>query len=83
MGRGSDANPPPGYRYEIRRAATHEPLFFLGSKFKASSNHWAIIEKKAFAIVESCTRLDYLLQREAGFRIYADYKNLVYLFDPQ
>ncbi len=61
----------------------HEPLFFLGGQFKASSRHWAIIEKEAFAIVESCTRLDYLLQREAGFRIYADHKNLVYLFDPQ
>ncbi len=61
----------------------HEPLFFLGGQFKASSKHWAIIEKEAFAMVESFTRLDYLLQREAGFRIYADHKNLVNLFDPQ
>ena len=60
----------------------HEPLYFLGGQFKASSKNWAIIEKEAFAIVESCTRLDYLLQRENGFRIFADHKNLVYLFDP-
>ena len=60
----------------------HEPLHFLGGQFKDSSKHWAIIEKEAFAIVESCTRLDYLLQRPAGFRIYADHRNLVFLFDP-
>lgn len=41
------------------------------------------MEKEAFALVETCKRLDYLLLREKGFRIYTDHRNLVYIFDPR
>ena len=60
----------------------HEPLNFLGGYFKASSFNWSILEKEAYALVESCVRLEYLLIRDKGFKIFADHKNLLFLFDP-
>lgn len=60
----------------------HKPLAFLSGSFSGSAARWPIVEKEAFAIVETCKRLDYLLLRENGFRIYTDHRNLVYIFDP-
>ncbi len=39
-------------------------------------------EQEAFAIVESVTRLDYVLLRPEGFFLFTDHKNLIYIFDP-
>ncbi len=61
----------------------HEPLAFLSGVFTGSSRRWPIIEKEAFAIVESCKRLDYLLLRQQGFRLFTDHRNLVYMFNPR
>ena len=60
----------------------HEPLAFLSGKFVGAPSRWAIVEKEAFAIVESCKRLEYLLLREQGFRVFTDHRNLAYIFDP-
>ena len=60
----------------------HEPLNFLGGYFKASSFNWSILEKEAYALVESCVRLEYLLIRDKGFKIFADHKNLVFCLIP-
>lgn len=60
----------------------HEPLAFLGSQFKGSEKNWAIVEKEAYAIVEACRRLDYMVKRPEGFRIYTDHRNLRFIFDP-
>ena len=60
----------------------HSALSFLGGQFKNAAERWSIIEKEAFAIVECCTRLEYLLLREQGFRLFADHRNLLFLFDP-
>lgn len=57
-----------------------EPLYFLGGMFRGSALNWPIIEKEAFAIMESVDRLDYLLQRPTGFRILCDHRNLIYIF---
>lgn len=62
---------------------THKPLAFLSGSFSGSSARWPIVEKEAFAIVETCKRLDYLLLREKGFSIFTDHRNLVYIFDPR
>jgi RNase H-like domain found in reverse transcriptase len=43
---------------------------------------WAIFEKEAYAIVVSCERLDWLLQRPDGFSLFTDHNNLVYVFHP-
>jgi hypothetical protein len=60
----------------------HQPLAFLSGKFTGAAARWPIIEKEAFAIVESCKRLEYLLLRPRGFKLYTDHRNLVYIFDP-
>jgi hypothetical protein len=60
----------------------HEPLAFLSGSFKDASSRWPIVEKEAFAIVETCKRMEYLLLRERGFHIFTDHRNLQYIFDP-
>lgn len=60
----------------------HEPLAFMGSQFKGAEKKWSIVEKEAFAIVTACMRLDYLVKRPQGFRIFTDHRNLKYIFDP-
>ena len=60
----------------------HQPLAFLSHAFVGSQLNWAIVEKEAFAIVETCKRLDYILQRQEGFRLFTDHVNLKYIFSP-
>ncbi|KAH9109965.1 hypothetical protein AeMF1_015085 [Aphanomyces euteiches] len=60
----------------------HEPLAFLSGAFRGASYRWPIVEKEAFAVVESCKRLEYLLIRPDGFRLFTDHLNLVYMFNP-
>ncbi|KAF0731194.1 hypothetical protein Ae201684_011457 [Aphanomyces euteiches] len=60
----------------------HQPLAFLSGAFTGASERWPIVEKEAFAVVESCKRLDYILIRPAGFRLFTDHKNLQYIFNP-
>lgn len=60
----------------------HQPLAFLSGRFVGASSRWSTIEKEAFAIVEAVRRLEYLLLRPAGFRLYTDHRNLVYMFNP-
>ena len=60
----------------------HVPLAFLSGKFTGAQLRWPIIEKEAYAIVESCKRLEYLLQRPGGFQLYTDHRNLIYIFNP-
>ncbi|KAH9142236.1 hypothetical protein AeRB84_013675, partial [Aphanomyces euteiches] len=59
----------------------HEPLAFLSGSFKGASERWPIVKKEAFAVVESCKRLEYLLVRD-GFRLFTDHRNLEYMFNP-
>lgn len=60
----------------------HEPLSFLSGSFKGSRARWSTPEKEAFAIVESVSRLDYILLRPEGFQLFTDHKNLIYIFNP-
>lgn len=60
----------------------HAPIAFLSGSFKGSALHWAIIEKEAFAIVETCVRMAHVLQCATNLRIFTDHRNLIFLFDP-
>ncbi|KAH9137013.1 hypothetical protein AeRB84_018060 [Aphanomyces euteiches] len=60
----------------------HEPLAFLSGPFRGSQMAWSIIEKEAFSIVETCKRMDFLLLRPNGFKLYTDHRNLTFLYDP-
>ncbi|KAE9298670.1 hypothetical protein PR003_g23177 [Phytophthora rubi] len=59
----------------------HRPLAFLSGRFVGAAARWPTIEKEAFAIIESTHRLEYLLLRPKGFRLFTDHRNLVYIFD--
>jgi hypothetical protein len=60
----------------------HEPLAFLSGSFSGSKLVWSTVDKEGFAIISSCSRLEHLLQRELGFHIWTDHRNLTYIFDP-
>jgi RNase H-like domain found in reverse transcriptase len=65
-----------------RSEQRHEPLAFFSGSFTGAMRRWAIIEKQAYAIVVSCERLYWLLQRPDGFSLFTDHNNLVYVFHP-
>jgi hypothetical protein len=60
----------------------HSPLMFFCGSFSDASSRWPIVEKEAFALVETVRRADYLLHRPGGFRSFTDHKNLRYIFNP-
>ncbi|KAE9356250.1 hypothetical protein PF008_g3693 [Phytophthora fragariae] len=60
----------------------HRPLALLSGRFVGAAARWPTIEKEAFAIIESTRRLEYLLLRPKGYRLFTDHRNLVYIFDP-
>lgn len=61
----------------------HEPLAFLSGSFRGSQRNWHTVDKEAYAVHESCRRLEHLLQREEGFNIWTDHRNLAYIFCPE
>ncbi|KAF0704575.1 Aste57867_7321 [Aphanomyces stellatus] len=61
----------------------HEPLAFISGTFDGASARWPIVEKEAYAVVESCKQLDYLIVRPGGFHLFTDHRNLVYMFNPR
>jgi RNase H-like domain found in reverse transcriptase len=60
----------------------HSPLAFLSESFKNAASRWPIVEKEAFAIVETVCRMEYLLMRPGGFHLFTDHRNLQYIFNP-
>jgi transposase InsO family protein len=73
----------PGELSKPREEQDHQPLAFLSGSFKGASSRWPIVEKEAYAIVETCKRMEYLLLRERGFHLFTDHRNLQYIFDPK
>ena len=59
----------------------HEPLSFLSGSFSSHSKNWSIVEKEAFAVVESMIRLEYLTSMKEVY-VFTDHSNLLYIFDP-
>ncbi len=55
---------------------------FLSGTFTGAAERWAIIEKEAFALVETAKRADYMLHRPGSFHLFSDHKNLRYIFNP-
>jgi len=58
----------------------HEPLAFVSGHFDASQRNWPTIEKEGFGVKETIVRCSYLLQRQDGFHLYTDHRNLTYIF---
>ena len=59
----------------------HEPLAFLSGSFNGSQLRWVTVVNQYFAIVSTLRRLEYLLW--GGGHIFADHRNLTYIFNPE
>ena len=60
----------------------HEPLAFLGGKFKKSEVNWSMYEKEAYAIFSVFKKLDYLKYGSRVTHIFTDHRNLLFVFCP-
>ncbi|GAB9477013.1 hypothetical protein Gpo141_00014072, partial [Globisporangium polare] len=64
------------------QSQSHELLICMGGTFKGSQLNWSVLEKEMFPIAHACEKLEYLLLRPQGFKIYCDHRNIVHLFAP-
>ncbi|KAE8963384.1 hypothetical protein PR002_g29307 [Phytophthora rubi] len=60
----------------------HQLIECQSGTFAGSQLNWTVIEKEAFPITHACDKLDYLLLRPQGFRIFCDHRNLIHVFAP-
>jgi hypothetical protein len=60
----------------------HQPLAFLSSEFKGAQQRWTVPEKEVFAIVDTVTKVHYLLLSRDEFSILFDHLNLAYIYNP-
>jgi hypothetical protein len=55
----------------------HRPLMFL-----RAAARWVIVEKEAYAIMETLQRADYLFHPVRGFSLFIDHRKLKFIFNP-
>jgi RNase H-like domain found in reverse transcriptase len=60
----------------------NQPLAFLSDEFKGAQLRWTVPEKEGFAIVDTVTKMDYLLPSHYEFSILSDHLNLTYIYNP-
>jgi RNase H-like domain found in reverse transcriptase/Integrase zinc binding domain len=62
----------------------HHPLAFLSGEFKGAQQQWTVPEKECFAIVDTVTKVDYLLlsHDEISILCLCDHLNLTYIHNP-
>lgn len=60
----------------------HEPLEFLTGRLNHTQMGWTVIEKEAYAIIDSLERMHWLAAGAPGFDLFTDHKKLVLIFDP-
>jgi RNase H-like domain found in reverse transcriptase len=60
----------------------HQPLAFISSRFRGPQERWTILEKGAFAIIETVTKHSYLILASNQFSILSDHFNLKYMYTP-
>ncbi|GMF38684.1 unnamed protein product [Phytophthora fragariaefolia] len=60
----------------------HELLICQGGVFRGAQLHWSVVEKEAYPVVRVCVSLDYILEREGGFKAFCDHSNLIQIFSP-
>jgi RNase H-like domain found in reverse transcriptase len=60
----------------------HQPLAFLSGEFKGAQLRWTVPDKEGFAIVDTVTKLNYLLLSHDEFSILSDHLNLTYIYNP-
>ncbi|KAH9090698.1 hypothetical protein LEN26_018867, partial [Aphanomyces euteiches] len=55
----------------------HQMLVCQSGMFTGAQLNWSMIEKEAYPIARACDKLNYLLMRPDGFRMYCDHENLI------
>ncbi|KAF0729042.1 hypothetical protein Ae201684P_003654 [Aphanomyces euteiches] len=60
----------------------HQMLVCQSGMFTGAQLNWSVIEKEAYPIARACDKLNYLLMRPDGFRMYCDHENLIQVFAP-
>jgi RNase H-like domain found in reverse transcriptase len=60
----------------------HQPLTFFSAEFKGAQLRWTVPEKEGFAIVDTVTKVNYLLLSHDGFSILSDHLNHTYIYNP-
>lgn len=64
--------------YKPTEEQLHEPLAFIGSSFKGAQRNWNTFEKEAFAIHQTCRKLDYLFICDYT-HVFTDHLNLLFV----
>ena len=59
-----------------------KPISFISKSLSSSQLNWSTIQKEAYGIFISCTKLNHLL-RDRKFVIHTDHKNLVFMKQSQ
>ena len=60
----------------------HQLLASMGGLFRGSQLQWTVLEKEMYPLARACDRLEWLLLRPQGVKVYCDHRNLVLLFVP-
>eukprot|EP00178_Gracilaria_changii_P000257 TRINITY_DN1027_c0_g1_i1.p2 TRINITY_DN1027_c0_g1~~TRINITY_DN1027_c0_g1_i1.p2 ORF type:complete len:1106 (+),score=114.18 TRINITY_DN1027_c0_g1_i1:5972-9289(+) len=60
----------------------HSRLSFCSGRFNSTQLEWSTLEKEAFAIMATVDRMHWLAATAAGFDLFTDHNNLIFLFDP-
>lgn len=60
----------------------HEPLAFHSGRFSPTQIGWSTVEKEAFAVLAAVERSHWLAAFPAGFDLFTDHNNLIFIFDP-
>jgi transposase InsO family protein len=60
----------------------HVPLGFLSGRFSQTQLGWSTLEKEAYAVMATLTRMHWLASCPSGFDLFTDHNNLIFLFDP-
>lgn len=70
------------YLCQPHAAQRHSLLAFCSGKFNKTQFGWSILEKEAFAVLATLDRMHWLAASPAGFDLFTDHNNLIFLFDP-
>jgi hypothetical protein len=57
-------------------------LAISSGEFKGAQLRWTVPDKEGFAIVDTVTKVDYLLLSHDEFSILSDHLNLTYIYNP-
>jgi hypothetical protein len=60
----------------------HQPLAFWSGELKGAQLRWTVSDREDFAIVDTVTKVDYLLLSHDEFSILSDHLNLTYIYNP-